>query len=89
MMFLAVFRDQNPRKNCWQSRNENSVTSLNDDLRSPCHKHPRFKGQKDSTPTDKPRNKRTWNKFESEKGSPQNAVFKKDEFPPLGFDMDR
>lgn len=82
-------RDQNQRKNCWQSRNENTYASINDDLRSPCHKQPRFKGQKDGTPTDRPRSKGTWNKKIDSRESNSNTVFKKDEFPPLGFNLDR
>ncbi|KAK3723853.1 hypothetical protein QZH41_019525 [Actinostola sp. cb2023] len=84
-------RDQNPSKICWQSRDQASSSSPNDDLRSPCHKHPRFKGQKENAAANRPsaNKKGPWNK-KAESSNDENGKMQLEnkEFPPLGFNLD-
>lgn len=87
---FCVFRDQGSRRNHWQSKDYKTSSNPNDDLRSPCHKHPRFKAQQVSTPTDKLRSKEPWNKMvDSNQEQTQKTVLGNKDFPPLGFNIER
>ncbi|XP_031571194.1 histone RNA hairpin-binding protein-like isoform X2 [Actinia tenebrosa] len=84
-----------PRKRSYQREQRRGSNSAehplpNDDLRSPSHKQPRFKGQKENTPKNKMitngDKKGPWNQkhLKNEKVELDNQ-----EFPPLGFNFDR